>query len=233
MKRIILFACLLAAMPAFAQSSDFKMPSEIKFERTAVQKITDKKTTMLTYYFTVNGDYAALKPEAKDNTMIIYTKEGNMLIVSEKEKTIVVMNMKGILNMAKEIAENHASKDSLKEKASSRKTGNTKSISGYTAEEYEVTTEKGKMNLWYAKVDFNSVLAMTMGMMKGPGGKSAYPGQDLGDLPTPDKGRYMVQVDKDGKTVLETLSIDKTDFKFSTAGYTVRDMSSMMKGNSQ
>lgn len=231
MKKITLFPTLLLSISVFAQNTAFKLPAEIKFDKNVVQKISDKKESTLSYYFTGNGDYAALKPELKDNSLIIYTKEGNMLIVNEKEKTIIVMNMKAFLNKAKDFAkDNRYTKDSATAKSSFKKTGKTKTICGYPAEEYEVTNEKGKMNMWFAKVDFNSALAMLMGLAKGPGAKGAMPGSDFGDIPGLGNGFFMAEMEKNDKKVIETLSITKTDYSFSTAGYTVRDMSEMMKG---
>jgi hypothetical protein len=47
----------------------------------------------------------------------------------------------------------------------SEKTGNTKMISGYTAEEYKITKKDGhSMRVWYAKVDFNTQLYYMLGM---------------------------------------------------------------------
>jgi hypothetical protein len=231
MKKMTLFSILFVSISAFAQNTAFKMPAEIKFDKTVVQKIEDKKTATLSYYFTANGDYAAMKPDNKEGTLIIYTKEGNMLIVSEKEKTIIVMNMKGFLNKAKDyVRDKNYTKDSAASKTSFKKTGNTKTICGYPAEEYEITSEKGKMNVWYAKVDFDSALALSMGMARGPGMKSPSPGTDLEGIPGVGKNLFMAEMEKNDKKIIETVSITKTDFSFSSGGYTVRDMSEMMKG---
>jgi hypothetical protein len=231
MKKITLFSLLLVSISVFAQNTAFKVPAEIKFDKNVIQKVSDKKEGTLSYYFTSNGDYAAIKMDAKDNGLIIYTKEGNMMMVSEKEKTIMVMNMKVFMNKAKDYAkDNHYTKDSATAKSSFKKTGNTKTICGYPAEEYEVTNEKGKTNVWFAKVDFNSALAMSMGLAKGPGTKGAVPGSELGDIPGLGKGLFMAEMEKNDKKVIETLSITKTDYSFSSSGYTVRDMSDMMKG---
>lgn len=231
MKKITLFSALVLSVSAFAQTTDFKLPAEIKFDKNVVQKVSDKKDGTLSYYFTSNGDYAAMKPESKDNSMIIYTKEGNMMIVSEKEKSIIVMNMKAFMNKARDFAkDNRYSKDSARTKSSFKKTGNTKTICGYPAEEYEVTNEKGKTDIWFAKVDFNSALPMSMGLAKGPGSRGALPGNDIGDIPELGKGLFMAEMEKNDKKVIETMSITKTDYSFSTAGYTVRNMGEMMKG---
>jgi hypothetical protein len=231
MKKITLFSALVLSISAFSQTTTFKMPAEIKFDKNVIQKINDKKDGTLSYYFTSNGDYAAMKPDSKDGSLIIYTKEGNMLIVSEKEKAIIVMNMKGFLDKAKDYAKDkNYTKDSAASKTSFKKTGNTKTICGYTAEEYEITSEKGKMNVWYAKVDFDSALLLSMRAAKGPGAKSPSSGNDLENIPGVGKNLFMAEMEKNDKKVIETISIKKTDYSFSSVGYTVRDMSEMMKG---
>jgi len=222
---------MLLSFSVFAQNTAFKMPAEIKFDKNVVQKIEDKKTNTLSYYFTANGDYAALKPDSKEGALIIYTKEGNMLMVNEKEKSIMVMNMKAFLTKAKDyVKDKNYTKDSAASKTSFKKTGNTKTICGYPAEEYEITNEKGKMNIWYIKADFDSALVLSMGMTKGPGAKGPTPGNDFENVPGIGKNFFMAEMYKNDKKVIETTSITKTDYSFSSAGYTVRDMSDMMKG---
>ncbi|MES1224004.1 MAG: DUF4412 domain-containing protein [Bacteroidota bacterium] len=232
MKKITLFSALLISFSAFAQNTAFKLPAEIKFDKNVVQKVNDKKEGTLSYYFTTNGDYAALKPDNKEGSLILYSKEGNMMIVSEKEKSIIVMNMKAFMNKAKDMTKDRQySKDSSASKSNFKKTGNTKTICGYAAEEYEITNEKGKMNIWYIKADFDSALALSMGMGKGPAGRNPMPNGDLENIPGIGKNFFMAEMEKNDKKVIETISITKTDYTFSSAGYTIRDMSDMMKGN--
>jgi hypothetical protein len=239
MKKIILSGMLILPVCLFAQNSTpFKMPAEIKFDKNVVQKMDGEKNGTLSYYFTTNGDYAALKPDSKEGALIIYTKEGNMLIVSDKEKSIIVMNMKKFVTdaaaKAKEmnIDKTSPKKDSTGAKSNFRKTGNTKTICGYPAEEYEITSEKGKMNIWYLKADFDSALLLSMGMGKGAGAgpRSSAGGNDLSNIPGIGKNFFMAEMEKNDKKVIETVSITKTDFTFSSTGYTVRDLSDMMKG---
>jgi len=228
---------LLLPVASFAQSTPFKMPAEIKFDKNVVQKMDGEKNGTLSYYFTTNGDYAALKPDNKEGSLIIYTKEGNMLVVNDKEKSIIVMNMKKFITDAARAVKDmpkdkNVHKDSSAAKTNFRKTGNTKTICGYPAEEYEITSEKGKMNIWYLKADFDSALLLSMGMGKGagPGPGSSAGGNDLSNIPGIGKNFFMAEMYKNDKKVIETTSITKTDYSFSSAGYTVRDMSDMMKG---
>ncbi|MES1217574.1 MAG: hypothetical protein ABUT20_18840 [Bacteroidota bacterium] len=113
--KIIILSCLVylsLATVAQTGSTPFKMPAEIKFARNIVQKITgDDKSREMNYYFSESGDYAAIKPEEKGNSsLIIYTKEGNMLMVNDKEKTIIVMNMGKFMGEAAKIGKEMAEK---------------------------------------------------------------------------------------------------------------------------
>ncbi|MBL7764129.1 MAG: hypothetical protein JNL23_11945 [Chitinophagaceae bacterium] len=230
----ILIICSFLAFSLAAPAQSPIVPKEIKFERNVVQKMNDKKSSTISYYYTESGDYAAIKPEEKkDGGLIIYNNEGKMIIVSEKEKTIIVMNMKSFLDRAVKKSEEMAAnkKDSTHSTGSFRKTGNTKTICNYPADEYEVTNEKGKANIWFIKTDF--ALLPLLGMMgKNPmAGRNTGASNDWSDLPGIGKKFLMAEMEKDGKKVIETISISKTDFIFSSAGYTIRDMSDLMKGN--
>jgi hypothetical protein len=125
------------------------------------------------------------------------------------------------------------------------KTGRTKQFFGYTAEEYsrELTGEdKGKMvsgtvSVWYAKVDFDPEMMFAMGLGSLGGGQSqarmnnsnslGYLGMGLTQ-----KNYLMVELDfaeKGGehKTGMKVISIEKTNFSKSTAGYSVENYSGM------
>jgi hypothetical protein len=47
----------------------------------------------VTYLFTSNGDYAAVKPEDADFSLMIYSKKGYTWIIDDNKKTITVMSM--------------------------------------------------------------------------------------------------------------------------------------------
>ena len=229
---------MLLSISVLAQNSPFKMPAEIKFDKNVVQKIEDKKNGTISYYFTTSGDYMALKPNDKDASLIIYTKEGDMMAVNEKDKTIIVMNLKRFMtsmaNAAKDRKDKKPGKDSIDTKTNFKKTGNTKIISGYTAEEDEIKRDNDIINAWYLKADFDANLIGYLGfgkMPNMPAAKSSGPSSDYANIPGLGKNYLLAEMEKNGKKVIETVSIDKTDFKFSSAGYTVRDMSEMMKGN--
>ena len=229
---------MLLSLSVVAQNTAFKMPGEIKFDKIVVQKIEDKKTSTLSYYFTTSGDYMALKPESKDASLIIYTKDGDMLMVNDKEKSIIVMNLKGFMthmaDRAKDMKDKKTTKDTSDIKSNFRKTGKTKTISGYTAEEYEIKHDKDVINAWYLKADFDANMLSFFGfgkMPNMPGGKSAGASSELADMPAFGRNYFMAEMEKNGKKMIETESIEKTNFTFSSSGYTVRDMANLMKGN--
>ena len=233
MKIHVVYSLLIFSFASTA-AQNTAVPKEIKFERNVVQKMNDKKTSTISYYYTDSGEYAAIKPEdKKDGALIIYNKEGKMMIVSEKEKTIVIMDMKPFFDRAMKKGEEMATtkKDSVRSTGSFRKTGKTKTICNYPADEYEVTGEKGKMYIWYLKTDFVSFPLLGMMGRNPMAGKNASASNDWSDLPGPGKNFLMAEMEKDDKKVIETISISKTDFTFSSAGYTIRDMSDLMKGN--
>jgi hypothetical protein len=130
--------------------------------------------------------------------------------------------------------------------ASFTKTGRTKQFFGYTAEEYsrELTGEdKGKMvsgtvSVWYAKVDFDPEMMYSMGLGSlGGGGQSQSRmnhSNSIGDLGfgLTQKNYLMVELDfaeKGGehKTGMKVVSLEKTNFSKSTAGYSVENYSGM------
>lgn len=240
MKKITFSCLMLVSMSLFAQNTTFKMPPEIKFDKTVVQKVEDKKTSTITYFFTASGDYMALKPDTKEASLIIYTKDGDMLAVNEKDKSIIVMNLKkfmtSMINAAKDMKDKKPAKDSAGTKMNFRKTGNTKTIGGYTAEEYEIKRDNDVMNVWYLKTDFDANLLGYFGFGKMetmPNARPSSTPSQFADIPNLGRNYLMAEMEKNGKKVIETESIDKTNFTFSSSGYTVRDMTNLMKGNYQ
>lgn len=240
MKKITLFCFLILNISVWAQNTTFKMPEEIKFDKTVVQKMEDKKTSTITYYFTSSGDYMAMKPDSKESSLIIYTKDGDMLVVNEKDKSVILMNLKKFItnmaNAAKDMKDKKTAKDSADTKMNFRKTGKTKTISGYTAEEYEIKRDNDLINVWYLKADFDANLLGYFGfgkMENMPNAKQAPAFSQFANIPSLGKNYLMAEMEKNGKKVIETESIDKTNFTFSSSGYTVRDMTNLMKGNYQ
>lgn len=236
-----LIVCLsVLSIASHAQNkSSSVLPANIIFERTVVQQTNgeDKKATS-TYYFTINGDYAMAKHEESgkdDKAMVLYTKDGKMCMIDEKNKSITIMNMPRVVGeggqLGKELAERIKKKPlqkDAKEKMTVTKTGKTKTICGYTAYEYEIKNEKGSSNWWYAKVDFDPVKIYTMGagsagMAAKMKGKEESLKNNPMAIPVLNQNYLMAEIEAGGKKGMETKSITKTTFTFSTAGYTIKD----------
>lgn len=234
MKKISLVA--IAILIALCSTAQTTLPPAIIFERTVMQVMNDEtgKTTA-TYYFTINGDYALAKHEASDddeNAMILYTKDGKMCMIDEKAKTITILNMPKVVGEAaglgKEIGEKIKKaplEKGKKDDMAVTKTGKTKTICGYTAYEFQVKNEAGSMSWWYAKVDFNPIKIYTMGIGKTPiaGSKADVLKNNPAAIPILNQNYLWVEMNVSGKKALETESITKTSFIFSTVGYTVKD----------
>ena len=114
------------------------------------------------------------------------------------------------------------------------KTGKTKQIAGYQAEEYSYTNNKGeKASVWYAKVDFNTALLRQLGS----GGATS---PKLG-MSQPSQIQSYPQLNDPNMLVLETensshpgeglttQSITKKDLVIETKGYKVNNLSDLMK----
>jgi hypothetical protein len=125
------------------------------------------------------------------------------------------------------------------------KTGKTKQVFGYTAEEYskEFTKDEngkehsGTMSVWYAKVDFNPEMMFSMGMGNLAAGQSqskmnqSHPNNMLG-LGLTQKNYLLTEMDfveKGGKsgTGMKVISIEKTSFSKSTDGYYIKNYAGM------
>ncbi|MBS1511926.1 MAG: hypothetical protein JST86_13850 [Bacteroidetes bacterium] len=238
MKKIsLLFTfSVLVSFLSIAQNTVSTLPSNIAFDHQVVQQTNDEDGSVTTtYYFTVNGDYAMAKRTVPGEgvTTILYTKDGQMCTVDEENKTITIMTMPKLVGegaqMGKAIAEKINKKPLPKdaaEKITVTKTGKTKNICGYTAYEYEIKNEGGSSSWWYAKVDFDPVKIYTMGA-----GNSATAIKLQGDdalknnpaaIPVLNKNFLWAEAEASGKKGMETKSISKTAYSFSTAGYTIK-----------
>ncbi len=240
MKTFILSpAAIITAFACVAQDTTKVLPATINFERTVVQQSNGEDgTSITTYYFTVNGDYAMAKHNepGEDEKTILYTKEGHMCMINEKQKTIMIMNMPRIVGeggqMGKEIAEKISKKPLKKDdddKMTVTKTGKTKTICGYTAYEYEIKNEGGLSSWWYAKVDFNPVKIYTMGAGNAATAanlkdKEKFKNNPMA-IPVLNQNFLWAEVEAGSKKGMETKSIAKTTFTFSTTGYTIKDLS--------
>ena len=246
MKNVI---CLIAFLPAFffipyssfsQSTTPYKVPDSYNFDYEVVQQVNGagKSPTTITYYYSSNGDYTAMSGGSKMNGIIINTKDGNTVIIDNQKKSIVIMHLKNMLGDIQKIAEQYKGNSSDTAKHTSgdfkfAKTGNTKQISGYTSEEYSYTDSKGqKGSVWYAKVEFNAALFFLFGAgaspMGGGMGKGA-PSNPYPQLTDPHMLVTEVESSSHPGDTMTTQSISKKSMEISTKGYTVNDLSNMMR----
>jgi hypothetical protein len=77
------------------------VPANINFDWQVTQRMprdddddnNGQAYQMVTYYFTTNGDYTAIKSEDRTFSLMIYSKTGQTWTIYDKKKTIIVMNM--------------------------------------------------------------------------------------------------------------------------------------------
>jgi hypothetical protein len=253
------------------QPVTYKVPAAYHFDYKVKYEINneEKKTAeKMTYYFTKSGDYMSMEPpkSEKDNEkFMVNTKDGLMITFSEESshshkgensKVITVMDMRSMLKgMGKgleDIAKTLPKKDKAdvekkkpNEMDNFKKTGKTKQIFGYTAEEYskEFTKDEkgnmhsGTMSVWYAKVDFDPEMMFSMGMGNMAGKQSQSKMQQLHannmmGLGMTQKNYLLIEMnfaEKGGKsgTAMKVVNIEKTSFSKSTDGYYVKNYSGM------
>lgn len=236
-------------------------------------KAEQKSPEIINYYFTTKGEYMGMEPTQHDKEtdmhFMISTNNGLMITFDEpsasdqsgkNQKTITVMDMRGLLKgsgealttVAKAVAKDLPKKDKVeaeKEKSveldNFKKTGRTKQVFGYTAEEYSKkydVTEDGKahsgtMSYWYAKVDFDPEMMFAMGM-GGLAGQQAqakmqqsHPNSMIG-MGLTQKNLLLVEIhfddsSGDSGSPMKVVSIDKTGIDKRTAGYLIKNYSGM------
>ncbi len=236
------------------QNIDEAIPAIINFEWKVTQRMqknnnddddgeVGKAYKEITYLFTTNGDYAATKQTGEDNTMMVYTKAGNTLMINEKQKTIMVMSMPKMVGeggqfgkaLAEKINKAPIQKDKDDEKITITKTGKTKKIAGYIADEYEIKNNNTKSthgsvkastaSFWYGTMPFNPIKIYTMGAGKAgdvdkvknnPKMKN-----NIAAIPLMSKNYLWLQTEAGGKIGMETTEIKKVYTTIYTAGYKI------------
>ena len=151
---------------AFPQAkAPYQVPETYHFDYEVVQVATNKKnagdTSSMHYFYTKSGDYAGMKvsgtKSSRENNFIIFTKNGDWVVIDDNKKTITILNMKNMMmnlaSAAKGMKRDSLSGDSKNKidpkQFQSVKTGNTKTISGYTAAEYKISDNQGhKFSIW-------------------------------------------------------------------------------------
>ena len=261
----------------------YKVPAAYHFDYKVVYEMDreeKKAPETMSYYFTKNGEYMSMETpksnEDADKNFMVSTKDGLMITFGEEpvpkspdqhRKVLKVMDMHSMMKGSGEamaaLAKNMPKKDkpdAEKKKPNDLdnfvKTGRTKQVFGYTAEEYSkhFTKEEdgkvhsGTMSVWYAKVDFDPQMMFSMGMGSIAGGgaqakmNQSHSNNMLGMAIT-QKNYLMVEIDASetgGKsgTAMKVVSIEKINFDKSTEGYFVKNyagmsMMDMMKKESE
>ena len=254
------------------KTAEYKVPAAYHFDYKVVYEVDrdDKKSPeTMSYYFTKNGDYMSMESsemgKEKDMNFMISTKDGLMITFGEEpipkkqdqsRKVLKVMDMHSMMKGGAETIAALAKTMPKKDQADAEKkkpnemdnfvkTGRTKQVFGYTAEEYSKNFTKeengkvheGTMSVWYAKVDFDPEIMFSLGMgsMAGGGAQSrmnqTHPNNMLGPGLT-QKNSLMIEMDyseKGGKsgTGMKVVSIEKTNFNKSTEGYFIKNYAGM------
>jgi hypothetical protein len=265
------------------KTTDYKVPAAYHFDYKVVYEISreeNKTPETMSYLFAKDGEYMSMETgemqKNKDMNFMISTKAGLMITFGEEQvpkssdksrKVLKVIDMHSMMKGSAEsiaaLAKTMAKKDKPDEEKKKpnqldnfAKTGRTKQVFGYTAEEYskEFTKEEngkihsGTMSVWYAKVDFDPEMMFGMGMGMLAAGQSqskmnqTHPNNMLG-LGLTQKNFLMTEMDvqeNGGKsgTAMKVVSIEKTNFSKSTEGYFIKNyagmsMMEMMKKESE
>jgi hypothetical protein len=254
------------------KTPEYKVPDAYHFDYKVVYEVDreeQKTPETMSYYFTKNGDYMSMEsPEMekeKDMNFMISTKDGLMITFGEEpvpkkpdqnRKVLKVMDMHSMMKGSAEsiaaLAKSMPKKDNTeaeKKKPNELdnfvKTGRTKQVFGYKAEEYSKEIKKeengkmheGTMSVWYAKVDFDPEMMFSLGIGNLAGGQAqskmnqSHPNNMLG-LGLTQKDYLLIEMEfaeKGGKsgTAMKVVSIEKTNFNKSTEGYYIKNYAGM------
>ena len=230
------------------QQTAYKVPDSYNFDFEVTQQANSANKNSggakaITYYYSQSGDYTAMKADDKNNNFIIFTKDGTTAIIDAQKKTITLFRMQNMMGDMSKIAEQYNKNNpsattppAVKQDNSNfkfAKTGSTKQISGYTAEEYGYTNNKGeKGSVWYAKVDFNTSSFFMLGAGAAPSGPAMNKyGSAAPSYPQlNDPHLLVVEVENSAHPGegLTTQSISKKSLVIATNGYHVNNLSNMM-----
>jgi hypothetical protein len=255
-----------------SKAPEYKVPTAYHFDYKVVYEVNneEKKTPeTVNYYFTKNGDYMSMETadshKEKDMDFMIRTKDGLMITFGEESvpknpdknrKVLKVMDMRSMMKGSGETMAALAKTLPKKDKADVEKkkpdeldnfikTGKTKQVFGYTAEEYSkhITKDEngkehsGTMSAWYAKVDFDPEMMFSLGMGSLAAGQSqskmnqSHPNNMIG-LGLTQKNYLLIEMDfveNGGKsgTGMKVVSIEKTNFSKPTEGYYIKNYAGM------
>ncbi|HLY71261.1 MAG TPA: hypothetical protein VKR53_16115 [Puia sp.] len=226
------------------QPGAYQLPDSYHFDYEVVQQVTGDNNgsggpKTIEYYYSGSGDYMAMKAADKNNNLMIFTKDGTSVIIDDQKKTIMIFNIHAMMGdmgkVAAQYNKNNPSASSSRHDSTNAqvaKTGKTKDISGYTAEEYSFTNNKGeKASIWYVRVEFNAGLFYLFGS---GGSASPRPGMNK-TMPNPAYPQlsdpHMLVAETENNTHpgvrMTTQSIAKKTMTITTKSYAVTNLSNM------
>lgn len=249
-------------------AEQYKVPAAYHFDYKVVYETNREEkqpAENVIYYFTKNGDYMSMETvesqKETDRDFMIRTKDGLMITFGEEavpknpeknRKVLKVMDLRSMMKgsgeavaaLAKSLPKKEnpeAEKKKTNDLDNFVKTGRTKKVFGYTAEEYsrEFSKEEngkihsGIMSVWYAKVDFDPEMMFSLGMgnLAGRGAQSKMSqsrSNNMIGLGLTQKNYLMVEMnfsEKGGKsaTGMKAVSIEKVNFNKITDGYFIKN----------
>ncbi|HVZ98317.1 MAG TPA: hypothetical protein VG847_15645 [Chitinophagaceae bacterium] len=218
---------------------DEPIPPVIQFDWVVVQQGLNEKDNsykQVTTYYTDSGEYVGANMEP--GQFMMYSKKGNTWILDSNEKTITVFSMPTIMGeggmMGKALAEKFNKGPLPQDPADADsitivKSGNTKTILTYTADEYQASRKSAPgqyASIWYATVPFDPVKIYTMGVGR-PADISKFQTDpklinNPLSIPIVNKDYLLAEEDVQGQQVMQTLSITPTTYSINTTGYTIK-----------
>jgi hypothetical protein len=249
---IILLASLFQGTISYSQTvALYNLPDNYHFDITVSQVLVSKKnaadTSIMHFFYTKNGDYAAAeinrKANMKGNLFIVITRDGAAVIFDEHAKSITVLSVRKLLSDFSGLTK-WIRMDSLianiRNKAEDKdfksvKTGNSRQIGRYTSEEYAVSGNRGhKVSVWFAKVDFDTPGDFILGAVGGNLVKmmsTQMTGHPLFQALTQPKTLLTgINIKDSSNTILmdmHTASISETTTTIPTAGYVINNYYNM------
>jgi hypothetical protein len=249
---VLFFAVLLQENRSFAQTQvPYQVPANYRFDYEVEQVFVSKKasadTSVMHFFYTRSGDYAAVristKRDMKGNLLIVLTRDGMGVIFDERNRNITVINIRKLLSgfsdMAKWIRMDsviaHMRKKMEGRDFQSVKTGKSKQLGSYTSEEYALSDSKGpRGSVWLTKVDFNTQADYILGIAGGnllkmmSGKMAAHPLLQAMVQPKTLVSEIDMKDSADGHGVnMHTVGINPVTESVSTTGYGVSNYSDM------
>lgn len=133
-------------------NSSYTFPLNIMMEVEDFDGKNSKKS-MLQYY---GKESFGMKDPDTGELIVMDFNNQSALMLNPKDNTGQAVSLKFLSKMMKDIDMEETDENSSKVQFT--KTGNSKVIAGYQSTEYEVITEDGKMNIWFApEVPFSSI----------------------------------------------------------------------------